>query len=84
MAPLSVYCPRLRLGHDLGLVGAADDPRILALTKVPMPPETLAQCLDFLSRDDLFRVLLQQERESAARMQAARETGISPYTRPYN
>lgn len=83
MAPLATYCTRLRLGHDLGLVGGADDPRALALTRVNVPPENLAQCLDYLPRDALLHVLMQQQLQSAERIQIARETGVSPHTRPY-
>ncbi len=83
MAPLATYCTRLRLSHELGLVGGADDPRALALTRVNVPPDALAQCLDYLPRDALLHVLLEQQLQSAARMQIARETGVSPHTRPY-
>lgn len=83
MAPLATYCTRLRLGHELGLVGGGDDPRVQALTRVNVRPEALAQCLNYLRRDELLNVLLQQQLQSAERMRIARETGVSPHTRPY-
>lgn len=83
MAPLATYCTRLRLGHELGLVGGADDPRIQALARVNVRPEALAQCLNYLRREELLDALLQQQLQSAERMRIARETGVSPHTRPY-
>lgn len=84
LAPLSTYCARLRLGSELGLVNGPEDERVLALTRVHMEPENLMTCVSFLDQEDMFNVLLRQQAESAARMQAARQNGRSPFTRPYH
>lgn len=83
MAPLATYCARLQMGHQLGLVGGADDPRLLALTRVPVTPEALRVCVDYLPADAVYQVLLIQQWQSAERLRIAHEAGISPYTRPY-
>lgn len=83
LAPLSTYCARLRLGAELGLVHGAEDERVLALTRVHVPPENLMNCVSFLDQEEMFNVMLRQQTESAARMAAARQTGRSPFTRPY-
>jgi hypothetical protein len=83
MAPLAIYCARLEMGHQLGLVGGADDPRLLALTRVPVTPEALRACVDYLRADAVYQVLLIQQWQSAERLRTAHEAGISPYTRPY-
>jgi hypothetical protein len=83
MAPLATYCARLQMGHQLGLVGGADDPRLLALTRVPVTPDALRACVDYLPGDAVYQVLLIQQWQSAERLRIAHEAGISPYTRPY-
>lgn len=83
MAPLATYCARLQMGHQLGLVGGAEDPRLLALTRVPVTPETLRACVDYLPADAVYQVLLVQQWQSAERLRIAHEAGVSPYTRPY-
>ncbi|WP_135211406.1 hypothetical protein [Vitreimonas flagellata] len=83
MAPLATYCARLQMGHQLGLVGGAEDPRLLALTRVPVTPEALRACMDYLPADAVYQVLLVQQWQSAERLRRAHEAGISPYTRPY-
>ena len=84
LAPLSTYCARLRLGAELGLVHGATDERVLALTRVHVLPDSLMNCVSFLGQEEMFSVMLAQQAESAARMEAARQTGRSPFTRPYH
>ena len=84
LAPLATACARLQLGHELGLIGSSDDPRVALMAQVPMGRETLSRCASFLSEAEMFRLMLRQEAAYAERERQARETGRSPFTRPYN
>lgn len=84
MAPLATYCPRLRLGADLGLVRGPEDERIIALTRVHVLPEALTNCISFLDQEEMLQVMLRQQFESAETLRAAQQTGRSPFVRPYD
>lgn len=83
MTPLDTYCLRLRLGHDLGLVGGPGDPRIVQLTKMRVAADAMQECVSFLTAPEIVQIMLVREAEALDRYKRERQTGRQP-SRYYN